>query len=176
MSGAGLNAREECEWHHRTDRESARPRRRYGRLEGPGCFGGCSSLCLDHDFELATEAHGPRAAVITQRRPVDFDTTLRTVLTDADTYTVEFRDPALTPQNKATLLALVAQLDAMYFHLPGDACTCSSQVSAPSVGSGSQREAALSLGEVAPPETALTEPFACSAPSRICSTGRAAGA
>ena len=150
MSGAGFDAREECE-RHRTDREGARPRRRFGRLEGPGCFGGCSSLCFDHDFELATEAHGPRAAVITQRRPVDFDTTLRTVLTDADTYTVEFRDPALTPQNKATLLALVAQLDAMYFHLPGDACTCSSQVSVPSVGS-SQREAALSLGEIAPPE------------------------
>ena len=173
MSGAGLDAHVECERHHRTDGESARLRRRYGRLEGPGCFSGCSSLCLDHDFELATEAHGPRAAVITQRRPVDFDTTLRTVLTDADTYTVEFRDPALTPQNKATLLALVAQLDAMYFHLPGDACTCSPQVRVCSRGLVAARG---SVGEIAPPEIALTEPFACSAPSGICSTGRAAGA
>ena len=91
-------------------------------VEGPFCcIGGCLQMCLDMSFSFSNIPEGYKGevvklgdlATIEKKKPHDFSSAMREAMTDADTYTVTFVDPGLTPQQKACIIATVIQLDYM---------------------------------------------------------------
>ena len=94
-------------------------------------------MCLDMSFAFSNIPEGYKGevvklgdlATIEKKKPHDFSSAMREAMTDADTYTVTFVDPGLTPQQKACIIATVIQLDYMFFE--NGACTLSDTPSAP---------------------------------------------
>ena len=88
-------------------------------------------MCLDMSFAFSNIPEGYKGevvklgdlATIEKKKPHDFSSAMREAMTDADTYTVTFVDPGLTPQQKACIIATVIQLDYMFFE--NGACTLS---------------------------------------------------
>lgn len=85
-----------------------------GEITGPCAFGGCSQLCCDVKFDAHKLPKGAQLSdigVIVKRKPKGMAQALRELLTTADTYTIEFTDPSLTPEKKASVLTSLLLLD-----------------------------------------------------------------
>ena len=84
-----------------------------GEITGPCAFGGCSQLCCDVKFDAhrTPKAQLSDIGVIVKRKPKGMTQALRELLTTADTYTIEFTDPSLTPEKKASVLTSLLLLD-----------------------------------------------------------------
>ena len=94
----------------------------YAVVRGPTCFGGCTELCCKKDFGVSKvpqgwkpgsykDLHPGDAATITKKKPQSFKGVMKQLFTDADTYLVEFKDPSMTPQQKAAMLGSMLLLD-----------------------------------------------------------------
>ena len=96
----------------------------YAVVRGPTFFGGCSELCCKKDFSVSKvpsswkpgkdkykDLHVGDAATITKKKPQSFTGAMKQLFTDADTYFVEFKDPSMTPQQKAAMLGSMLLLD-----------------------------------------------------------------
>ena len=105
----------------------------YAMIRGPTLFGGCLELCTNTEFGIAKvpsewkkgtyeTLHVGDIAVITKARPKSFGGALREMLTDSDTYTLEFKDPSMTPQQKAAMLGSLFLIDLMFFERDIDMC------------------------------------------------------
>lgn len=107
----------------------------YAVVRGPTCFGGCTELCCKKDFGVSKvpqgwkpgsykDLHPGDAATITKKKPQSFKGVMKQLFTDADTYLVEFKDPSMTPQQKAAMLGSMLLLDYMFFDRDlGDRCS-----------------------------------------------------
>jgi hypothetical protein len=108
---------------HIIERGAAEP---FAKVQGPMCFGGCSEFCFDFEFPVS-KFTGPNKAgdlaVITKKKPGDLAGIAREGLTDADVFTVEFKDPNLTAEQKALFLSSTLLNDYTYFERGGgDMC------------------------------------------------------
>ena len=105
----------------------------YAVVRGPTFFGGCTELCCKKDFSVSKvpaswkpgkykDLHVGDAATITKKKPQSFTGAMKQLFTDADTYFVEFKDPSMTPQQKAAMLGSMLLLDySAKLHLPSPA-------------------------------------------------------
>ena len=102
-------------------------------VEGPFCcIGGCLQMCMDMSFSFSNVPAGYNGevlklgdlATIEKKKPDSFSSAVREAMTDADTYTVTFVDPGLTPQQKASILTTVIFLDYMFFENDNDMIYC----------------------------------------------------
>ena len=105
----------------------------YAVVRGPTCFGGCTELCCKKDFGVSKvpqgwkpgtykDLHPGDAATITKKKPQSFKGVMKQLFTDADTYLVEFKDPSMTPQQKAAMLGSLFLIDLMFFERDIDMC------------------------------------------------------
>ena len=105
----------------------------YAMIRGPTLFGGCLELCTSPEFGVAKipnewkkgayeTLHVGDIATITKARPKTFGGVLREMLTDTDTYTLEFKDRSMTPQQKAAMLGSLFLIDYMFFERDIDMC------------------------------------------------------
>lgn len=103
--------------------------------EGPCCcIGGCLAMCCDFNFSISNVPTDGSyngqvlrigdLAQIEKKKPHDFGSAFREMLTDADTYTVTFIDKTLAPQQKATILGTVLLMDYMFFENDNDMIHC----------------------------------------------------
>eukprot|EP00899_Mesostigma_viride_P006214 jgi/Mesvir1/15594/Mv26140-RA.1 len=100
-----------------------------GVITGPFIFGGCSELCFSSPFKMSkpgTVKIGDMA-IITKLKPKDCSGVLAEMFTDSDKYTIEFIDPSLTPQQKATILGSALLLDFMFFEMDNGMISCRNQ-------------------------------------------------
>ena len=100
----------------------------FSLMHGPCIFGGCTELCCSSDFPVSRPSSGTKVgdvAVIRKLRPRDCGDFFAEFCTDSDRYTIEFKDPSLTPQQKATLLGSLMLTDFMFFELDNGMCRCS---------------------------------------------------
>eukprot|EP01062_Namystynia_karyoxenos_P001505 TRINITY_DN10515_c0_g1_i2.p2 TRINITY_DN10515_c0_g1~~TRINITY_DN10515_c0_g1_i2.p2 ORF type:complete len:319 (+),score=123.30 TRINITY_DN10515_c0_g1_i2:120-1076(+) len=89
----------------------------FAAVEGPMCcFGGMTEMCLDQNFPVSRET-GKAGDVgqITKEKPEGMGEALKELLSDADLFTLDYKDPSLTPQQKTALIAAVLLLDFMFF-------------------------------------------------------------
>lgn len=97
------------------------------KITGPMCFGGCSELCCDSLFTTRARAiNGPhgQVAIITKKRPRNLKGAVREFFSDADLYTLEFTDPTIGAEEKATILSSLLLLDYMFFEKNNDMIEC----------------------------------------------------
>jgi len=90
----------------------------WAKLQGPMCFGGCSELCCDFKFPISRFEGDDKLgdiAVIKKRRPRGGFAVGRELFTDADVFTIAFKDKSLTPEEKALILGNQLLLDYMFF-------------------------------------------------------------
>ena len=90
----------------------------WGKIEGPTCFAGCSELCCDFHFPVSKFGSKKKAgdlALIKKRRPRGIAAGLRELVSDADVFTIEFKDKSLTPEQKAVILGNQILMDFMFF-------------------------------------------------------------
>lgn len=95
-------------------------------IHGPCFFGGCSEMCTESEFRVSRPP-GRRlgdVAVIKKLRPRNFSEVCQELCTDSDRYYIEFRDPSLTPQQKATLLGGLMLTDYMFFEQDNGMVSC----------------------------------------------------
>ena len=89
-------------------------------------------MCMDMSFSFSNVPAGYNGevlkfgdlATIEKKKPDSFSSAVREAMTDADTYTVTFVDPGLTPQQKASILTTVIFLDYMFFENDNDMIYC----------------------------------------------------
>ena len=100
-----------------------------GKITGQTIFGGCSELCCDVKFNATREPGGTLGdiGVIVKRKPKNMVQGMRELLTAADTYTIEFTDPTLTVEKKASVLTSLMLLDYMFFEGEQDMCGTTSE-------------------------------------------------
>jgi len=99
----------------------------YAKMEGPFMFGGCSELCCDFHFPISkfeSEKKTGDIAHVTKDKPKNFKQALKEVVSDTDMYSMEFKDPALTVNQKATLLSTLLLTDYMFFEFDNGMISC----------------------------------------------------
>ena len=93
-------------------------------VQGPCFFGGCSELCCHSEFKVSKIPPGVKAtdvqpvgdhAVLVKKRPDSLGAALREACTDSDVYTLQFKDPNMSIEQKAGTLGTLFLLDYMYF-------------------------------------------------------------
>jgi hypothetical protein len=102
------------------------------KVEGPCIFGGCSELCCPSSFpvssmqpdQLNTQLKTGDLAEITKKAPQGLAQAAREALTDSDTYTLQFKDNKLAPQQKAMMLSSLVLVDYMFFEQDNGMCSC----------------------------------------------------
>jgi hypothetical protein len=108
----------------------------FAATRGPCIFGGFSACCFDAKFEQATASPEDAGNVqkqhslnfgdfasITKLKPKTLSQGMREFFTDSDLYDVRFTNPtAVTPQQKANVLAHMVHLDYMFFERDNDMC------------------------------------------------------
>jgi len=90
----------------------------WAKLEGPMCFGGCSELCCDFSFPVSrfdSDSHAGDIAELTKRAPRGIAAAAKEMFSDADVFTVSFKDKNLTPEQKALILGNQLLVDYMFF-------------------------------------------------------------
>lgn len=89
----------------------------FATVEGPCCcFGGMTEMCLDQNFPVSKEG-GKAGDVgqITKEKPETMGQAMTELLSDADLFTLELRDPSMSARAKTTMIATVLLLDFMFF-------------------------------------------------------------
>lgn len=98
----------------------------FAKIEGPTCFGGLSECCCSFTFPVSKASSAKKAgdlAQIIKQKPKSVWQAVKEGMTDADMFTVEFRDKTLSPEEKSLILAGVMLNDYTYFEQgPGDKC------------------------------------------------------
>eukprot|EP00899_Mesostigma_viride_P006131 jgi/Mesvir1/15519/Mv04314-RA.1 len=97
-----------------------------GSLHGPCIFGGCMELCCSSKFSMSrpgTYKIGD-VAIVKKLKPEGCSAICTEMCTDSDKYTIEFIDPNLTPQQKATILSSALLLDFMFFEMDNGMVAC----------------------------------------------------
>ena len=90
------------------------------RVTGPCFWGGWSGMCCDAKWKVGTKQKLQDIGVILKKKPKGMAQALREMVTDSDTYTLEFTNPNLTPEKKASVLTSVLLLDFMLFENDND--------------------------------------------------------
>jgi len=95
-------------------------------IHGPFIFGGCLEACIDTSFPVSRPPGRKIGdmAQIQKLKPRNFGELCTECFQDADRYYVEFRDPSLTPQQKANLIGALLLTDFMFFELDNGMCSC----------------------------------------------------
>eukprot|EP00873_Tetraselmis_striata_P034333 jgi/Tetstr1/454597/TSEL_041490.t1 len=97
-------------------------------IQGPCFFGGCSELCVESEFRVSKPHSAKRigdVAIIKKLRPRTFSDFCQELCTDSDRYYIQFIDPTLTPQQKATLMGSLMLSDYMFFEQDNGMVDCS---------------------------------------------------
>jgi len=102
------------------------------KVEGPFIFGGCSELCCPSSFpvssmqpdELGTKLKKGDLAEIVKKAPQGLAQAAREAFTDSDTYTLQFKDQKLAPQQKAMMMSSLILVDYMFFEQDNGMCSC----------------------------------------------------
>ena len=101
----------------------------YAVVQGPMCFGGASKFCCSATFDISNlpPGKGPADvlnnadhAVLVKEKPKSFTGALREALTDSDVFTLQFKDPNMSLEQKAGTLGSIFLLDYMFFERDGD--------------------------------------------------------
>ena len=94
-------------------------------IQGPCFFGGCSELCCPSKFSVSKIPPGITVdqvtkvkpvgdhAILIKEKPKSFGAAMREMLTDSDVYSLQFKDPNLTLEQKAGTLGTLFLLDYM---------------------------------------------------------------
>jgi len=99
----------------------------YAKMEGPCIMGGCSELCCDFHFpvsKFASEKKTGDFAIVTKQKPKSFKDAAKEMVGDSDMYSMEFKDPSLTVNQKATLLSSLFLIDYMFFEFDNGMFSC----------------------------------------------------
>ena len=103
-------------------------------IQGPCFFGGCSELCCPSKFSVSKIPPGITVdqvtkvkpvgdhAILIKEKPKSFGAAMREMLTDSDVYSLQFKDPNLTLEQKAGTLGTLFLLDYMFFERDQDMC------------------------------------------------------
>jgi hypothetical protein len=107
----------------------------FAATRGPCLSGGCSKLCCDaefgqadasdQDFGNVSKMHKLNFgdfATITKLKPKTMAQGAREMFTDSDLFDIQFKNPSMTPQQKANVLAQMVHLDYMFFERDSDMC------------------------------------------------------
>jgi len=107
----------------------------FAATRGPCFTGGCSKLCCDAEFGSAVAAPQDFGnvkkmhtlnfgdfATITKLKPKTMAQGAREMFTDSDLFDVQYKNPSITPQQKANVLAQMVLLDYMFFERDSDMC------------------------------------------------------
>jgi len=98
----------------------------FAKVEGPMCFGGCSEFCCDFNFPVSSIQAGSKAGdlgQIVKTKPDGLAGVVKEAMTDADVFTIEFKDPNLSPEQKALFMSSTLLTDYTYFEGAGkDKC------------------------------------------------------
>jgi len=108
----------------------------FAASRGPCFTGGCSKFCFEAIFGVATadptmEGNSSMLhkqnfgdfATMTKLTPKKFGQAMREAFTDSDLFDVKFTSKAVTPQQKANILAHMIHLDYMFFERDNDVCS-----------------------------------------------------
>ncbi len=80
----------------------------FAKMEGPCCFGGWSEMCCNFKFYVSKFASPKKTGdigMIIKKKPQSFAGAFVELFSDADVYSVEFKDSAeLTPSQKISML------------------------------------------------------------------------
>ena len=90
----------------------------FAKVQGPSCFGGCSEFCCDFHFKVSKPESAAKTgdlADIVKKKPSSLAGGFKELITDADVFELSFKDPNLTPEQKATLLGTLLLTDYTYF-------------------------------------------------------------
>jgi len=99
----------------------------YAKMEGPCIFGGCSELCCDFQFPISkieSEKKTGDLVSVTKQKPKSFKDAAKEVVGDSDMFSMEFKDPSLTVNQKATLLSTLFLIDYMFFEFDNGMLSC----------------------------------------------------
>jgi len=107
----------------------------FAATRGPCLTGGCAKLCSNFEFGSAVASPQDEGnvkklhslnfgdfATITKLKPKTMAQGAREMFTDSDLYDVRYKNPSITPQQKANVLAQMVHLDYMFFERDGDMC------------------------------------------------------
>jgi len=107
----------------------------FAATRGPCLTGGCAKLCSSFEFGSAVASPQDEGnvkklhslnfgdfATITKLKPKTMAQGAREMFTDSDLYDVRYKNPSITPQQKANVLAQMVHLDYMFFERDGDMC------------------------------------------------------
>lgn len=99
------------------------------KVEGPCFFGGWSEMCCDFRFFNSfwdSPSKSGDAGIVTKKKPDSLTGGMRELMSDADTYTIEFESDTLSAEQKATILAGQLLTDYMFFEGNTQKCECES--------------------------------------------------
>ena len=108
-----------------------RSNRNFAVVHGPTFFGGCSELVCDSSFAISKVPPGASSksvmkvgdhALLKKMRPRSMCAALKEMTTDSDNFSLEFLDPNMDNEQKATTLGMVFLLDYMFFERDQDMC------------------------------------------------------
>lgn len=104
----------------------------FAAMTGPRCFGGCSEFCFSSNFgiakvqdeEILGNIHDQPSdyASIEKIRPKNFQQAMREAFTDADLYSVDFKESGVSARKKALVLSSMVLTDYMFFDRDNDMC------------------------------------------------------
>lgn len=108
-------------------REGADDTTPFAKMQGPCCFGGWSELCCDFMFYTSKYDSPNKAgdlAYNVKKKPSGLASGLREFFTEADVYSIEFREDAnLTAPQKASILTGQLLFDYMLFEGNTEKCS-----------------------------------------------------
>lgn len=99
----------------------------FGKVEGPCFFGGWLEMCCDFEFFTSRYNSAKKSgdiATITKKKPASLAGAGIELFTDADVYTIVFKeDVVLSPAQKTTVLTAQVLADYMYFDGNTEKCS-----------------------------------------------------
>jgi hypothetical protein len=81
---------------------------KFAKMEGPGCFGGCSEVCFDYNFPISKMDSAKKTGGLVAMA--------KELVTNSDVFQIDFQpDAQLSAEQKAVFLGSLLLTDYTYF-------------------------------------------------------------